>query len=149
MSNMKSIAFVPMMLALVGCLPAPHAAMNNVCLAAASSRQKEQPSGSEVYEMYCWRTSQGTWRFSVLPNTNREKTIEEVFQNPNVVIGIDALRRRLQTFKVGTRIVILTELRAPGSMRPATGSERLRVPPRRMLDDLRKSVANRKIEISS
>jgi tetratricopeptide (TPR) repeat protein len=29
MSNMKSIAFVPIMLALVSCLPAPHAALNH------------------------------------------------------------------------------------------------------------------------
>jgi hypothetical protein len=101
---------------------------------------------SRVYELYCWRTSEG-WKFTLLPTTSRDKTIDEVFNNPDAVPGVEALERRLQALEMRARVVIVAVLRGPGTLQPPPGSEQLRVPPTEMLDGLRKSVSSRKIEI--
>jgi len=123
--------------------------VGNLCVAAMDLRQGNNPPVTEIYELYCWQTPQAVWQFVLLPNTSRDKTVDEVFNNPAALTGVETLRRRLDTLQMGAQIVVVTELGAPGRLGPASGSERLRIPPRRILDDLRKTASRRRIAIDA
>ena len=123
--------------------------VGNLCIAAMDLGQGNKPPVTEIYELYCWQTPQAVWQFVLLPNTSREKTVDEVFNNPAALTGVEALRRRLDTLQTGSQIVIVTELGAPGRLGPASGSERLRIPPRRILDDLNNTAGRRRITIDA
>jgi len=53
-------------------------------------RQRDKPPVTEIYELYCWQTPQAVWQFVLWPNTSREKTVAEVFHNPEVMSGVEA-----------------------------------------------------------
>ena len=123
--------------------------VGTLCVAAMHPRQRDKPPVTEIYELYCWQTPQAVWQFVLWPNTSREKTVAEVFHNPEVMSGVEAFRRRLDTLQPGAQIVVVTELGASGRLGPAPESERLRIPPRRILDDLKKSASQRRIVIDA
>jgi hypothetical protein len=123
--------------------------VGNMSVSAMHPRQSDKPPVTEIYELYCWQTPQAVWQFVLLPNTSREKTVVEVFHNPEVVTGVEALRRRLDTLQPGTQIVVVTELGAPGRLGPASESDRLRIPPRQILDDLQNAARKRRIAIDA
>jgi len=74
-----------------------------------------------------------------------EKTADDIFKNPNAVTGIDALERNIQLLEMGAEVVVVTTLNSPSLRGP--GSEQLLALPKPMLDELRKSVSTRKIQI--
>jgi len=123
--------------------------VGNLCVAPVDVRQSTGSPIAEIYELYCWQTSQAVWQFVLLPNTSRDKTVDEVFDNPDVMTGVDAFRRRLETLEAGASVLIVAELPAPDRLGPASGSERLRIPPERMLDDLRKTARRRRVTIDA
>jgi len=90
--------------------------VSNLCVAPVDFRQSTQSPIAGIYELYCWQTSQAVWQFVLLPNTSRNKTADEVFNNPNVMTGVDAFRHRLETLEAGARVLILAELPAPGRL---------------------------------
>jgi len=53
------------------------------CIAMAFSASQLPNDGKAVkltyYELYSWQELDGTWNFCVLPNTSREKSVEEVY----------------------------------------------------------------------
>jgi len=83
-------------------------------------RQRDKPPVTEIYELYCWQTPQAVWQFVLWPNTSREKTVAEVFHNPEVMSGVEAFRRRLDTLQPGAQIVVVTELGASGRLGAGT-----------------------------
>jgi hypothetical protein len=52
----------------------------------AACQAKEPDRSSELafkgMELYSWQTGDGEWRYSLLPGTNRIKTVEEVLATP-------------------------------------------------------------------
>lgn len=61
----------------------------------------ENPAGAmKGYELYSWQDG-GSWRFSILEGTNREKTLEEI-QSPGTALdGPDALQAALERIPAG------------------------------------------------
>ncbi|HET7695598.1 MAG TPA: hypothetical protein VFK57_07825 [Vicinamibacterales bacterium] len=123
--------------------------VGNMCLPAMHPQQSDKPPVTEIYELYCWQTPQAAWQFVLLPNTSREKTAAEVFHNPELMSGVEAFRRRLDTLPPGAQIIVVTELGALGRLGPAPGSERLRIPPQQILDDLKNTASKRRIAIDA
>ncbi len=52
-------------------------------------------------ELYSWNPGDGKWHFSLLPGTNREKTLPEITNSEVTIVGIDNLRQRLSTLAKG------------------------------------------------
>lgn len=78
------------------------------------------------YELYAWQ-SVGSWLFSLLPGTNRAKTVLEV-TDPNLVLkGVDALLRQLSALPEGEFVTLL----------PLPGCGVLAIPPQELLDEIR------------
>ena len=122
--------------------------MVSIAGAATHPRQSDKPPVTEIYELYCWRAPQSVWQFVMLPNTSREETVAEVFQNPDTM-NIEAVRRRLDALRPGARIVVVTALGIPGHLGSAPESEQLRIPPRPILDDLKDAASRRRIAIDA
>ena len=58
----------------------------------------ESPKGMELYS---WKDGRGSWSFSLLPGTNRNKVLAEI-QKPSVVIhSVEQLGRHLSTLAAG------------------------------------------------
>lgn len=136
---MRTVCVCLTLLAVVGLSMAGH----------TFAHQTTPQKSDDTYELYCWQTPQAVWHFVLLPNTSREKTVAEVFHNPEVMRGVEAFRRRLDTLQPGAQIVVVTELGTPGRLGPAPESERLRIPPRRILDELKTAASKRRIAIDA
>jgi hypothetical protein len=63
-----------------------------VCLAACQAEEPDRASelAFKGKELYSWQTDAGEWHFSLLPGTNRIKTVEEVLANPLDQQGVEA-----------------------------------------------------------
>jgi hypothetical protein len=56
-------------------------------------------------ELYSWKdTSSDTWQFSLLPGTNRLKTLGEITDKSHVIAGLPSLKQRLATQAKGEQI---------------------------------------------
>src|SRR5262245_31505797 len=104
------------------------------------SAQKALPT----YELYSWKEGD-TWNFNVLPDTNRQKTVEEVFDPKKVLRGFDQLKKKLSEMPTGTRIGWFDRLTIGGAR--LVGSERLGYPPEKLVDEVMQFARSRKIEI--
>ena len=64
-------------------------------LPIAAQPQSTQETAPLTYQLYSWEDANGGWNFSVLHDTNHQKTVAEVF-NPKVTLkGLDQLKRKL------------------------------------------------------
>jgi len=52
-------------------------------------------------ELYSWNPGDGTWHFSLLPGTNRQKTSSEITNSEVAIVGIDNLKQRLSALAKG------------------------------------------------
>jgi hypothetical protein len=61
---------------------------------AAENDRAAQPA-TKGYELYSWQVADGTWRYSLLPGTNRMKSNDEVTVAAVVISDAGALKRWL------------------------------------------------------
>lgn len=59
------------------------------------------------YELYSWQDG-GTWYFSLMTGTNREKTLDEIKAPSETLRGIDELREALEQIAAGQYITWLS-----------------------------------------
>jgi hypothetical protein len=98
------------------------------------------------YELYSWKDSRtGEWNFSLLYNTNRNKTAREVFNKRRVLRGLDKLKVRLSEIPKGSCVVWLGQLTFNGAR--AKGSEALAYPPEGIINEVRQCARSRDIEV--
>jgi len=98
------------------------------------------------YELYSWKDSKtGEWNFSLLYNTNRNKTVKEVFNKRRVLRGVDNLKVRLSVIPRGSHVVWFDQLTFNGAK--AKGSEALAYPPEGIVNEVRRYARSRNIEV--
>jgi hypothetical protein len=56
------------------------------------------------YELYSWQVADGTWRYSLLPGTNRMKATDEVTAAAVVISDASALKRRLAALATNDQV---------------------------------------------
>lgn len=89
-----------------------------------------------TYELYSWQDSNGAWNFSLLYTTNRQKTVEEVFNEKTALHGVDKLKRRISKLPKSSRVVWFDRLTLGGVR--VEGSESLKYPPKEIVDELKR-----------
>jgi hypothetical protein len=100
-----------------------------------------------TYELYSWQDAHGDgWKYRLLYNTSRQKTVEEVFDDRAVLRGIDQLKKKLSVLPMGSTIVWFDRLTL-NTIR-LKGSEGLKYPPQEIVDDLTHYAEKRGIKIS-
>jgi hypothetical protein len=110
-----------------------------------------QPQSGEekpplTYQLYSWEDANGGgWNFSVLHDTNRQKTVAEVF-NPKVTLkGLDQLERKLSEMPKGSHVVWFDRLTLGGTK--VKGSESLKYPPDQVVAEIKQHAQTQNIDI--
>jgi hypothetical protein len=83
----------------------------------AQAQGVDAPHSMKGYELYSWRAN-GDWYFSLLVGTNRLKTRDEVTAQESRLLGVEALKERLQTLPKGEEVIWSVSL-VPGISLPA------------------------------
>jgi hypothetical protein len=65
------------------------------CGAASEPTSTPFPESMKGYELYSWQEG-SQWKFSILVGTNREKTLDEIKAEENVLHGVEALIAALE-----------------------------------------------------
>ena len=97
-----------------------------------------------IYELYSWRDSNGEWCFSVLPNTNRAKTAEDIFDQKETIRGIAKLKERISKMPGATKLVWEKN---PWAGTPVKGTESVALPPEEIMRDVKQFAATRNVEV--
>lgn len=115
----------------------------------ASAAQVSEKTGVNdlTYELYSWQGPDGDWNFRILPTTDRQKTVAEVFSHKSAIHGIDQLKRRVSELPISSDIVWFDRLTLSGVK--VKGSERLKYPPKKVVDEVRNSAKTRNIRIDA
>jgi hypothetical protein len=88
-----------------------------------------------TYELYSWPNPQGGWNFCLLHTTNREKTVQEVFNEQTTLHGIDELKREMVKLPKRSNVVWFDRLTWNGVR--VKGSENLKYPPREIVAEVK------------
>jgi hypothetical protein len=115
-------------------------------LGVAEKQIKKTPEPRVTYELYSWRDNNGVWSFSIMETTSRQKTIEEIFDEKQAIHGVDNLKRKISHLARPSRLVWFDKLIFNG--RPVPGTERLRWPPKEIIEDVKRYSAARHVEVS-
>jgi hypothetical protein len=99
-----------------------------------------------TYELYSWQNQRGGWNFCLLFTTNRQKTVEEVFNKKSTLYGLDALKKRISELPIHSNIVWFDRLTLSGTR--VKGSESLRYPPKEIVEEVKHYAAGHNVEIS-
>jgi hypothetical protein len=105
-----------------------------VTLSCAAQQTRNQGGPVPAYELYSWQDSKGEWRFSLLYNTNRQKTVQEVFNKKSVLHGSNGVKRRISQLSIPSEIVWFDRLTLSGVR--LKGSEALKYPPKDIVDEI-------------
>jgi hypothetical protein len=115
----------------------------------ASQQTNDNHSSTSVYvlyELYSWQDAKkGEWNFSVLYNTSREKSVNEVFNKKTLLRGVDQLKVKISSMPRGSKIIWNDELLANGSKQK--GSERLKYPPEEIVQEVKQCAQARNVEV--
>jgi hypothetical protein len=96
------------------------------------------------YELYSWPHGVD-WNFSLLYNTNSEKTVEEVFAKRFLIQGLEPLKAKILTLPKGSTIFWLD--RIPSGTKPkARGSEKLACPPAAVVKEIADYAAKQEVK---
>jgi hypothetical protein len=79
------------------------ASLASACGAASESPATPFAESMKGYELYSWQEG-GTWKFSLLVGTNREKRLEEIKSTDAIFSGVDALMAALEQMPEGQYI---------------------------------------------
>lgn len=55
-------------------------------------------------ELYSWKPTDGDWHFSLLPGTNRQKSVSEVTKPEYTIVGVDHLKQKLAVLVKGESV---------------------------------------------
>jgi hypothetical protein len=69
--------------------------------AAAERPRLREGQAFKGVEMYTWKPEGEDWRFSLLPGTNRMKTEAERTDPKVTIVGLPAVKRRLESLAIG------------------------------------------------
>ena len=73
------------------------------CGTATQPAATQFPESMKGYELYSWQDN-GQWKFSLLPGTNREKTIDEIKSIDTVLLDINSLKSAIGNIPSGQYI---------------------------------------------
>lgn len=115
--------------------------------ALAQPRSHDKKGGSTpTYQLYSWQESEGGWwNFSLLPDTNRQKTVKEVFNPKKAFRGLEQWKQGITGMPEGSRLVWFDRLTI-GEVR-VKESDRLKYPPGEIVAEVRRHAQSRNIEI--
>lgn len=122
------------------------------CLAACASEGRQRGSSNDLsvtptYELYSWKISNGNWSFCLLYTTNRQKTVEEVFNEKTALHELEQLKKKISKLEKGARIVWFDRLTIGGVR--VKGSESLAYPPKDIIEEVKQyAAASRNIQVS-
>jgi hypothetical protein len=97
-----------------------------------------------IYELYSWRDNNEEWCFSVLPNTNRAKTAEDIFEKKETIRGIAKLKERISKMPRDTKLVWEKN---PWAGVPVKGTESVALPPEEIMRDVKRFAATQHVEV--
>ena len=89
-----------------------------------------------AYELYSWQVNAGSWNFSVLPSTNSEKSVEQVFSDATRLQSIAAVKSRLAKLPPGALLEWVARIPMDLSRAKAAGSEALGIPPLEIIQEV-------------
>lgn len=72
--------------------------------AFAAENDRSAKPATKGYELYSWRVADGTWRYSLLPGTNRMKATDEITAAAVVISDASALKRRLAALATNEQV---------------------------------------------
>lgn len=113
------------------------------CLSGCA-KKGTQVSGSPVrasarmpkgVELYSWKPAGEDWHFSLLPGTNRNKSVDEIANVTRTIIGVDDLKRHLAILAVGERVFWFPRV-ADQAGRPTRADDSIPLPPTDVVADL-------------
>ena len=104
------------------------------------------PPITRTYELYSWQNAKGVWNFQLLNTTNRQKTVQEVFNTKSALRGVDELKRKISTLPASSDILWFDRLTLSGTK--VRGSERLKYPPKQIIDDVKRDVESHGVKLS-
>src|SRR5438477_5471689 len=94
------------------------------CLAGFSlMAQAKNQEPKFTYELYSWRDSHGAWSFSIMGTTSRQKAPEEIFNEKEVIHGVDKLKRKISRLEPHSRLIWADKLTFNGAI--VKGTEQL------------------------
>lgn len=100
-----------------------------------------------TYELYSWQDAGGEgWNYRLPYNTNRQKTVKEVFDTRLVLRGMDRLKRKLSVLPAGSTIVWFDRLTLNGVR--LKDSEGLKYPPEEIVNEVTHSAEKRGIKVN-
>ena len=143
LKNIRNVSVAESMFQLPeGFAPAPGSSARGYGF--AQGLLKEDQRAGLAYELYSWKDASG-WSFSVLHNTDRQKTIAEVFNPDKALRDMDELKSIISGMPAGSQIVWFDRLTL-GSVR-IRGSESLRYPPEDVISDITSYAQARGMEV--
>ena len=75
-------------------------------LSHAEDTQRRTTKYFKGVELYSWRDAAShTWRFSLLPGTNRLKTLAEITDPARTITSVEALKQQLGQLAVGEYVI--------------------------------------------
>ena len=89
-----------------------------------------------AYELYSWQVNDGSWNFSVLPSTNSEKPVKQVFSDATRLQSIAVVKSRLAKLPPGAILEWVARIPMDMSRAKAAGSEALGIPPLEIIDEV-------------
>jgi hypothetical protein len=85
------------------CLSAILCLVTHAEMFAAGNDRAAIPA-TKGYELYSWQVADGTWRYSLLPGTNRMKATDEVTAAAVVISDASALKKRLAALATNEQV---------------------------------------------
>lgn len=80
--------------------------VNNTAITPSeTSLKRADHTAGKGMELYSWKPKGEDWHFSLVHGTNRMKSLEEITDQKNVIIGIENLKHALSVLAVGEDIV--------------------------------------------
>jgi hypothetical protein len=99
-------------------------------IALGQSRQ----AAMKGYELYSWKVN-GEWHYSLLPGTNRTKTLKEITKNKEIKVGDTALKGELKRLSKGEQVFWMSDA-PPGVNVPLGKSSSMKLPSRKRIESL-------------
>jgi hypothetical protein len=110
------------------------------------SQNRDKKTLPLAFELYSWQDTKGNWNFCVLPNTNRLKTVPEVFNKNTALRTIDQLRRKLANLPEGASVFWFDRIGAATGPNAKAGKD-LAYPPPSIVETVRKYAEAHKLRL--
>ena len=107
--------------------------------------ESAQAGAVPAYDLYSWPSPQGGWNFCLLPTTNREKTVQEIFNPQTALHGIDDLKHEMFKLPRGSDLVWFDRLTWNGVK--VKGSENLKYPPKEVVLEVKHYAEMRLVKV--